>query len=96
MIGIDYKRRKAFALYESRRKALQAVATNQNLEVSLRWWAQLEKSKLPRQSSLSRVHNHCIDTNRSRSVLSFYKLSRLQFRRLASKGSFSGLRKACW
>nr|YP_010206327.1 ribosomal protein S14 [Alaria marginata]UAX19725.1 ribosomal protein S14 [Alaria marginata]UAX19763.1 ribosomal protein S14 [Alaria marginata]UAX19801.1 ribosomal protein S14 [Alaria marginata]UAX19991.1 ribosomal protein S14 [Alaria marginata]UAX20143.1 ribosomal protein S14 [Alaria marginata] len=96
MRGIDYKRRKAFALYESRRKALQAVATNQNLEVSLRWWAQLEKSKLPRQSSLSRVHNHCVDTNRSRSVLSFYKLSRLQFRRLASKGSFSGLRKACW
>nr|QWX90309.1 ribosomal protein S14 [Alaria marginata]UAX19877.1 ribosomal protein S14 [Alaria marginata]UAX20105.1 ribosomal protein S14 [Alaria marginata]WKY98265.1 ribosomal protein S14 [Alaria marginata]WKY98303.1 ribosomal protein S14 [Alaria marginata] len=96
MRGIDYKRRKAFALYEYRRKALQAVATNQNLEVSLRWWAQLEKSKLPRQSSLSRVHNHCVDTNRSRSVLSFYKLSRLQFRRLASKGSFSGLRKACW
>ena len=96
MRSINYKKSKSFALYESRRKALQAVAMNQNLEVSLRWWAQLEKSKLPRQSSLSRVHNHCIDTNRSRSVLSFYKLSRLQFRRLASKGSFSGLRKACW
>nr|QWK44473.1 ribosomal protein S14 [Cymathaere triplicata] len=96
MRGMDYKRRKCFALYESRRKALQAVATNQNLDISLRWWAQLEKSKLPRQSSLSRVHNYCIDTNRSRSVLRFYKLSRLQFRRLVSKGSFSGLRKACW
>nr|YP_011008172.1 ribosomal protein S14 [Egregia menziesii]WBP70073.1 ribosomal protein S14 [Egregia menziesii] len=96
MKSIDYKRRKSFALYESRRKSLQSVATNQNLEVSLRWWAQLEKSKLPRQSSLSRVHNYCIDTNRSRSVLSFYKLSRLQFRRLVSKGFFSGFRKACW
>nr|QWK44550.1 ribosomal protein S14 [Dictyoneurum californicum] len=96
MRGMDYKRRKSFALYESRRKTLQAVATNQNLEISLRWWAQLEKSKLPRQSSLSRVHNHCIDTNRSRSVISFYKLSHLRFRHLASKGSFSGLRKACW
>nr|YP_008999834.1 ribosomal protein S14 [Undaria pinnatifida]AGW46851.1 ribosomal protein S14 [Undaria pinnatifida] len=96
MRSIDYKRRQSFALYESRRKALQAVATNQNLEVSLRWWAQLEKSQLPRQSSLSRVHNHCIDTNRSRSIISFYKLSRLQFKRLVSKGSFPGFRKACW
>nr|YP_009648074.1 ribosomal protein S14 [Macrocystis integrifolia]QBZ73716.1 ribosomal protein S14 [Macrocystis integrifolia]WBP70247.1 ribosomal protein S14 [Macrocystis pyrifera]WJW71320.1 ribosomal protein S14 [Macrocystis pyrifera] len=96
MICMDYKRRKSFALYESRRKTLQAISTNQNLDISLRWWAQLEKSKLPRKSSLSRVHNHCIDTNRSRSVISFYKLSRLQFRRLASKGSFLGLRKACW
>ncbi|CAN0480182.1 unnamed protein product, partial [Phaeothamnion confervicola] len=68
----------------------------QNLEVSLRSWAQLEKSKLPRQSSLSRVHNHCVDTSRSRSIIGFYKISRLQFRRLASKGSFAGLRKACW
>ena len=96
MRGMDYKRRKSFALYESRRKALQAVATNQNLEISLRWWAQLEKSKLPRQSSLSRVHNHCVETHRSRSVIGFYKMSRLQLRRLASMGVLPGIRKACW
>ena len=41
---MDYKRRKSFALYESRRKVLQSVARNQNLDISLRWWAQLEKS----------------------------------------------------
>ncbi len=96
MRRFDLKRRQSFAIYESKRKALQAVATNQNLEISLRWWAQLEKSKLPRQSSLSRVHNHCVETTRSRSVISFYKISRLQFRRLASEGSLPGLRKACW
>nr|YP_011008381.1 ribosomal protein S14 [Sporochnus bolleanus]WBP70352.1 ribosomal protein S14 [Sporochnus bolleanus] len=96
MKGLDVKRRQSFASYEVKRKALQAVATNQDLEVSLRWWAQLEKSKLPRRSSLSRVRNRCVDTNRSRSVISIYKLSRLQFRRLVSKGVFSGFRKACW
>nr|YP_009092632.1 ribosomal protein S14 [Colpomenia peregrina]AIR12195.1 ribosomal protein S14 [Colpomenia peregrina]WVH38399.1 ribosomal protein S14 [Colpomenia sinuosa] len=96
MRSLDYKRRQAFALYETKRKVLQSVATNQNLDVSLRWWAQLEKSKLPRQGSLSRVHNHCVETKRSRSVIRFYKMSRLQLRRLASKGSISGLRKACW
>lgn len=96
MRKFDYKRRQSFALYEAKRKALQAVATNQNLNISLRWWAQLEKSKLPRKSSLCRVHNHCVETGRSRSVINFYKLSRLQFRRLASKGAIAGLRKACW
>nr|WBP70282.1 ribosomal protein S14 [Scytosiphon lomentaria]BAI67905.1 ribosomal protein S14 [Scytosiphon lomentaria] len=96
MRSLDYKRRQSFFLYESKRKVLQSVATNQNLDVSLRWWAQLEKSKLPRQSSLSRVHNHCVDTGRSRSVIGFYKISRLQLRRLVSKGSIPGLRKACW
>ena len=96
MKNLDYKRRQFFVSYEYKRKSLQAVATNQNLDVSLRWWAQLEKSKLPRQSSLSRVHNYCVNTNRSRSVIGFYKISRLQFRRLASKGIIPGLRKSCW
>lgn len=96
MRSLDYKRRQSFALYESKRKTFQAIATNQNLDVSLRWWAQLEKSKLPRQSSLSRTHNHCVETGRSRSVIGFYKMSRLHFRRLASKGALTGLIKSCW
>lgn len=96
MKRLDLKRRQSFAIYEAKRKVLQSVATNQNLEVSLRWWAQLEKSKLSRQSSLSRIHNHCVKTNRSRSVIRFYKISRLEFRRLASNGSLPGLQKACW
>ncbi len=96
MKKLDYNRRRSFASFEFKRKSLQALSTNQNLDVSLRWWAQLEKSKLPRQSSLSRVHNYCVDTCRSRSVINFYKLSRLQLRRLASKGIIPGLRKSCW
>ena len=96
MRNLDHKRRQSFALYESKRKILQSVATNQNLDISMRWWAQLQKSKLPRQSSLSRMHNHCVNTKRSRSVIRFYKLSRLELRRLISQGSMQGLRKGCW
>ena len=92
----DYKRREFFARHESKRRALQAISRNQNLSVSLRWGAQLEKSSLPRQSSLCRVNNRCIKTSRSKSVLKFYKLSRLEFRRLASKGALLGLKKPSW
>nr|YP_011008346.1 ribosomal protein S14 [Scytothamnus australis]WBP70317.1 ribosomal protein S14 [Scytothamnus australis] len=96
MKNMDAIRRHSFAAYEAKRKSLQAVATNENLDISLRWWAQIEKSKLPRRSSLSRVRNRCVITNRSRSVISFLKLSRLEFRRLVSKGAIPGFRKSCW
>nr|YP_009154085.1 ribosomal protein S14 [Turbinaria ornata]AJF48273.1 ribosomal protein S14 [Turbinaria ornata] len=92
----DYKRRNLFFLHEAKRKALNVVAANQNLNISLRWWAQLEKSRLPRQSCLCRVKNRCVETQRSRSVINLYKLSRLEFRRLASRGLFLGVRKASW
>nr|YP_009050524.1 ribosomal protein S14 [Sargassum fusiforme]AIG23792.1 ribosomal protein S14 [Sargassum fusiforme]QJC59498.1 ribosomal protein S14 [Sargassum fusiforme] len=92
----DYKRRHLFFLHESKRKALNVVASNQGLDIFLRWWAQLEKSKLPRQSSICRVKNRCVSTHRSRSVINAYKLSRLEFRRLASRGSLLGMRKSSW
>nr|QWK44941.1 ribosomal protein S14 [Protohalopteris sp.] len=96
IIKSDLMRRKAFAAYEIKRKAFQAIIANQNFDISTRWWANIEKSKLPRRSSLCRIHNHCIQTYRSRSVISFYKLSRLRLRKLAARGDLSGLRKASW
>ena len=92
----DLKRRKKFFAYEMKRKTFQAIAANQNIPMSTRWWATIEKSKLPRCSSLSRLHNHCIQTHRSRSVIRFYKLSRLRLRKLAARGALNGIRKASW
>lgn len=96
MNSLDYKRRKLFLKHEIKRKAFKAILFNQHLDISLRWWAQLEKSKLPRRSSLSRIHNYCIETGRSRSVISFYRLSRLRLRKHASQGNITGLSKASW
>jgi len=94
--NLDYKRRKFFLKYEIKRRALKALYFNQNLDISIRWWAQLENSKLPRHSSLTRVHNRCVETGRSRSVIGVYKLSRLRLRKLASDGRIPGLSKASW
>ena len=49
MRSLDLKTRNFFSIYECKCKTLNAVATNQNLNISLRWWAQLGKSKLPRR-----------------------------------------------
>lgn len=92
----DLKRRKMFFTFEIKRKAFQAIIADQNIAMSTRWWASIEKAKLPRHSSLCRSHNYCIQTYRSRSVISFYKLSRLRLRKLAARGVLTGLRKASW
>lgn len=95
-INSDLKRRKKFFAYEIKRKSFQSIVANQNLSMGTRWWATIEKNKLPRSSSLSRLHNHCSQTHRSRSVIRFYKLSRLRLRKLAARGALSGLRKSSW
>ncbi|KAH7510988.1 hypothetical protein FEM48_ZijujUnG0059600 [Ziziphus jujuba var. spinosa] len=43
-------------------------------------------SKLPRKSSFARVRNRCISTGRPRSVYEFFRISRIVFRGLASRG----------
>lgn len=42
------------------------------------------------------IKNRCIVTNRSKATLSFFKLSRIEFRSKASKGLLSHIRKASW
>lgn len=96
MKNLDYNRRQSFLKYEIRRRALKSILMNQNLDNSIRWWAQIEKSKFSGRSCLSKIHNNCIETGRSRSVISFYKLSRIRLRKLASSGSLNGLSKSSW
>ena len=70
----DIKNRKKFFQYETKRKAFKSISLNENLDLSFRWLASLKLSKLPRQSSICRIHNYCIETYRSRSVIGHYKM----------------------
>lgn len=49
-----------------------------------------------RYASISRLHSYCLINGRSRAVFQEYRISRVQFRSLASKGFISGLRKSSW
>ncbi|MFT8322670.1 MAG: 30S ribosomal protein S14 [Bacillus sp. (in: firmicutes)] len=53
-------------------------------------------SKLPRDSSPSRLTYRCEATGRPRGVLRKFKLSRIKFRELAHKGQIPGVKKASW
>ncbi|MCZ8541349.1 30S ribosomal protein S14 [Psychrobacillus psychrodurans] len=53
-------------------------------------------SKLPRDSSPSRLKNRCELTGRPRGYMRKFNMSRIAFRELAHKGQIPGVKKASW
>ena len=49
-----------------------------------------------RNTSLSRIHNFCFLTGRSRGIYRYFHMSRLCLREQASKGFINGMKKASW
>ena len=53
-------------------------------------------SKLPRDSSATRLHNRCSMTGRARAYYRKFGVSRLVLRELALQGKIPGLVKSSW
>jgi len=53
-------------------------------------------SKLPRDSSPTRLKNRCELTGRPRGYMRKFKMSRIAFREHAHKGQIPGVKKASW
>nr|QIA60684.1 ribosomal protein S14 [Lepidozia trichodes]QIA61018.1 ribosomal protein S14 [Lepidozia sandvicensis] len=92
----DHKRRLLVAKYELKRMYYKAICQDRNLPNKIRYEYFFKSSKLPRNSSKTRVRNRCIFTGRPRSVYKLFRISRIVFRELASKGSLIGINKSCW
>ncbi|XLS74669.1 hypothetical protein HN51_031534 [Arachis hypogaea] len=82
----DHKCRLLTTKYELRRKLYKAFCKDSDLPSDM--WDKLryKLSKLPRNSSFARVRNRCISTGCPRSVYEFFRISRIVFRGLASRG----------
>ncbi|KAH0438667.1 hypothetical protein IEQ34_023425 [Dendrobium chrysotoxum] len=92
----DHKRRLLAAKYELRRKLSKAFCQDPDLPYDMRDKHRSKLSKLPRNSSFARVRNRCISTGRPRGVLEFFRISRIVFRGLASRGALMGIKKSSW
>jgi ribosomal protein S14 len=92
----DYKRRLLMATNELKRLQYKAISQDRNLTPKVRLHAALCLNKLNRNSTLTRIKNRCVITGRARSVYSKYKMSRIIFRELASKGDLTGVIKSSW
>jgi ribosomal protein S14 len=76
--------------------AIKILINNLLLKRKKRRKIQQHFLSFPKISSLSRIKNLCILTGRPKSVYRFFKISRLQFRKLASKGYLTGISKYSW
>jgi ribosomal protein S14 len=92
----DQKRRVLVAKYELERMQCKAISRHKKLPNRIRYESFLKSSRLPRNSSRTRVRNRCILTGRPRSVYKLFRVSRIVSRELAFKGSLIGINKSCW
>ena len=90
------RRRKMVDRYKERRAALKEIAHDRDKPMDVRFEAQMKLSKLPRNSSKTRIRNRCELTGRARGYYRKLKLSRNQLRELASQGMIPGMTKSSW
>ncbi|CAH3133959.1 unnamed protein product [Pocillopora meandrina] len=92
----DMKRRELYAEHEMERTNLRYIKKNDILPSVIRKKAAEDLKKLPRDSSISRVRNRCVLTDRGRALVGRYRVSRMMFRHYADKGLMASVQKATW
>lgn len=81
--------------FEEQRKSLKEALMNKSSEVTIRERMKIsaELAALPRNSSKTRIRNRCFVTQRARGYYSYFGLSRLSLRQMASFGLLPGVKK---
>jgi small subunit ribosomal protein S14 len=92
----NIKQRYLFKDFEKKRLILKIILKNLNIQPLLRFKLQQKWFFFNQNSSITRIKNICILTGRSRSIYRLFKISRIQLRKLASKGFLPGVSKYSW
>ena len=90
----DLRLRKKFAVTEERYRALRSIYFNAYLDENVREMARIELASLG--GLRTKIKNRCVITGRSRGILRKFKVSRLTFKELSSRGELMGVRKSSW
>ena len=92
----NLKRIKLSKKFDKKRKKLKAIVRNKKLPLNERFAAQLKLSKLPKNSSKTRIRNRCEITGRPHGVYRKLRISRIALREMASSGKIPGMTKSSW
>ena len=95
-INKNNKRIKLSDRFFKKRKKLKKIVMDKKLTLEERFKAQQKLSKMPRNSSKSRVMNRCQITGRPHGVYRKLKISRIALRQLGLQGKIPGLVKSSW
>ena len=82
--------------FYAKRKKLKDIIMDKKLPLEERFKAQQKLSKLPRNSSKTRVMNRCQITGRHHGVYRKLKISRIALRQLGLEGKIPGMVKSSW
>jgi small subunit ribosomal protein S14 len=97
LIERDKKRRNSVQKKEKQRQFLKQTVYNcRDFKLEDRWAAAIKLSRLPRNSSKTRLRNRCIFSGRSRGVFKQFRMSRHFLRNNGKQGFLPGLVKASW
>ena len=96
MIHREYKRIALVKKFAAKRSALKEIIIDAKRSIEDRDAARVRLSKLPRDSSPSRVRNRCRVTGRAHGFYRKFGLARTELRRMAMEGHVPGLVMASW
>ena len=93
----DQKRRALFNQTERKRLLLKTLLYNTpNISTDEKFLLQWKLDSLTRNGTRARIKNRCVVTNRGRSVYRKFKISRLEFQKLAGLSQIPGVTKSSW
>ncbi len=95
-INKNNRRIKLSEKFYKKRKELKKIIMNKKLPLEERFKAQQKLSKLPRNSSKTRIRNRCQITGRPHGVYRKLKISRIALRKLSLEGKIPGMIKSSW
>ncbi|WP_033344062.1 30S ribosomal protein S14 [Catenuloplanes japonicus] len=95
-INRQQRRAELVLRHAARRAALKAAIAHPGTDPQARADAVRALSRLPRDSSPSRLRSRDQVDGRPRGVLTRFGLSRVRFREMALRGELPGIRKASW
>lgn len=96
VIARQAKRERLVQLKWDQRKALKKIISSINTSDEDRQEATNKLNKMSKNSSPVRLRNRCQLTGRGKGVYRKFKISRLCFREMASKGMIPGVTKSSW
>lgn len=92
----DQWKRVQFEKHEVARLALKYIARNTELPARARIEAQLQLALMPLYTAYNQIHDRCVASGNSKSVISDFKLNRTAFRNRARAGLIPGVKVASW
>merc|ERR1711976_465514 len=92
----DLKRRRLVAQNYDQKLRINAIRKNTIIPKALQEIADKEIAELPRDVHRSRINNRCVLTSKPGNVLPRWRLSRIQWRKLADYNKLYGVTRAWW